>query len=189
MIEKTNSILRLDKIQHIAQLSSGKAKLLMETCVWSLCFCKHSNGVKLSLDYEDRNILYNIEWSDDEVDHEAVNRSYNQDDAIEHGAEAIAILISIDQTSFNSVERSITSTGIDYWLGYKNKNPDHPFQRATRLEISGILKESKTNTVNRRIKGKIDQTKPSHYTGLPVLVVVVEFSQPHARMVSQNVNS
>lgn len=182
MQDAKTSTVHLGLIKEYAQLSSGKARMLMETCIWSLWHCNHENGVNLTLDYEDNHFLYNIVWSDNEIDQDAIMRSYNQNDATEYGAEAIAILMSLDRTEYNSVNRAITSTGIDYWLGYRNKNPNNPFEKSARLEISGIITETSSNSVDRRLREKLQQTSPTHDTGLPVFVVIVEFSNPKAKM-------
>jgi hypothetical protein len=124
---------------------------------------------------------YLVTWRDDEIDEDAIVRSYNKDDATEAGAEAIAFLVSIDRTPFTAVERAITTTGIDYWLGYK-ENPNNPFERAGRLEVSGILVENPTNKVSTRVTKKLKQTEPTDHT-FPVHIIVVEFSEPYATMV------
>jgi hypothetical protein len=173
--------LYLDRIQAFAQISEGKAKKLMETCVWCLSASKHSNGVSMQLNDQISTFSYLVTWPTN-LDMEAINRSINQDDATEEGAEAVALLVAIERTDFTAVERASTTTGIDYWLGYKDNPPNNPFQRGGRLEISGILKETEQNTVQARIKGKLQQTSPTART-FAVYVIVVEFSKPYATMV------
>ena len=90
-------------------------------------------------------------------------------------------------THFTVIERAVTSTGIDYWLGFKNVNRNHIFHKAARLEISGILAENERNTVTNRIHLKQKQTQPTDHT-LPVYIIVVEFSKPWIKMVLKNVN-
>lgn len=172
--------LQLNKIQEVAQVSTGKAKQLMDTCVWCLLNRKHANGLTMRV-VDGADYSYLVTWPDEEIDDEAINRSYNKDDALEDGAEAIAFLVSIDRTAFNAVERAITTTGIDYWLGYKD-NPNNPFERAGRLEVSGILAENEGNTVKNRLKIKLKQTAPTDHT-FSVYVIVVEFGEPYATMV------
>lgn len=172
--------LYLDKIQDVARVSEGKAKKLMEACVWCMLSSRHSNGVSLEvIDYTEA-FCYLVSWPE-ELDLEAINRSFNRDDATEEGAEAIALLIALDRTEFTAVERASTATGIDYWLGYKDKL-NNPFERAARLEISGIHKETANNTVQMRINAKLSQTLPTDHT-FSVYVIVVEFSKPYATIV------
>src|SRR5262245_42519432 len=99
----------------------------METCVWCLVASEHANGVSLKVINEPANDSYLVRWPT-ELDIEAIKRSLNQDDAIEEGAEAIALLLAVDRTEFTAVERASTSTGIDYWLGYKDE-VNNPFKR------------------------------------------------------------
>jgi hypothetical protein len=174
------SKLDLDKIQDVARVSEGKAGKLMEACVWCMVSSEHSNGVILAVVDATETFSYRVSWPK-HLDLEAINRSLNQDDATEEGAEAIALLVAMDRTDFDAVERAATTTGIDYWLGYK-ENVNNPFARAGRLEISGILKETANNTVKMRIQRKLSQTLPTDHM-FSVYVVVVEFGKPYVTMV------
>ncbi len=104
MVTAVSGTLCLDKIQEVVQVSKGKATQLMETCVWCLLHCSHTNGVMLQVMDESAPWLYSITWPDEEIDVEAINRSYNKDDAIEAGAEAVAFLVSVERTAYTAVE-------------------------------------------------------------------------------------
>jgi len=173
--------LSLNHIQEVAQVSVGKAKQLMESCIWCLTASSHGNGVSMEVIEESRSDSYILTWPDAEIDLAATQRSFNQDDATEAGAEAIALLLAIDRTEYTAVQRAVTTTGIDYWLGYRD-NSENPFKQAGRLEVSGIFKENETNTVTSRLKRKLKQTLPTDHT-FPVYVIIVEFGQPYATMV------
>jgi len=160
----------------------------MEACVWCLLNQNHANGVKLKVVGNDKeNLFYEIYWPEN-IETETIFRSYNQDDATQFGAEAIAFLLVREYTKFTVIERAVTSTGIDYWLSFKNVNKNHLFHRAARLEISGILAENPGNTVTSRINLKLKQTQPTDHT-FPVYIIVVDFSKPWAKMVLKNVDS
>ena len=180
----SGATLYLNKIQEVAQVSAGKARQLWEACVWCLTASGHTNGVTMKVHEEDRSDPCIISWPDDEIDLEAVQRSFNQNDATEDGAEAVALLLLIARTEYTAVHRAGETTGIDYWLGYK-ENIDNPFKQAGRIEISGIFKENEKNTVAARIKEKLKQTRPTAHT-FPVYVVVVEFGQPYATIVKND---
>lgn len=167
MEEGISGTLNLDRIRDLTQVSIGKAKQLMETCVWAFINCNHTNGVIITVIEDKDNASYAVSWSEEELDTEAVLRSYNKDDATQFGAEAMALLISVERTPYDAVERSTTKTGIDYWLGFKNRHPNEPFHRASRLEISGIMIETPKNKVIARVKDKLSQTTPTDHT-LPV---------------------
>lgn len=96
----------------------------------------------------------------------------------EQGAYGIAILLLLRLTDYTVIERSSKGSGVDYWLGEKN---DPLFQRSARLEVSGILRGS-DSVINYREKLKINQTTPSDTGGLPVYIVIVEYSSPQARV-------
>jgi hypothetical protein len=100
-----------------------------------------------------------------------------------------ALLLIRERTDYTAIHRSIQSTGIDYWLGYKANADNQIFSRKdARLEVSGILKQSPTNRPSYRAKAKNNQTKQSDETFIfPVYVIVVEFSRPMADMECRNV--
>ena len=126
---------------------------------------------------------YKIYWPEADIDIEAINRAYNKDDGPEQGAEAIAFLLIKERTDYTAIRRSITATGIDYWLGYKIDSQHQLFSRASaRLEVSAILRQTATNNPKYRVQTKLEQTKQSDYTSFPAYVVVVEFSQPLSKV-------
>ena len=170
----------------IPSLTNDKASMLKECCVWCLRNCQHPIGVVLqSISYKG-STSYRILWNEENIDVSHILVAYNSDDAVEFGAEAIALLLVREQTLFTAIRRAVRSTGIDYWLGYKSDDPNIIFSKGdARLEISGILEERGTNTVKNRIKKKLLQTVPTDHT-FPVYISVVEFTQPKAEMVFKN---
>jgi hypothetical protein len=172
----------------IPAITSRQAGVHMEACVWCLLECGHSIGVSLQVDDLGNPDNYSIVWPEQEIDVEALDRAYNQDDAPEHGAEAIALLLVREKTNYTAIRRSITSTGIDYWLGYQQTVNNQIFNESNaRLEVSGILRQSPTNQVKYRVKSKRNQTRRSDNFCFPAFVVVVEFSQPIANLSHRNV--
>jgi hypothetical protein len=99
--------------------------------------------------------------------------------ATENGAYGIAILVIRDLTGFTVVEQSRKGTGFDYWLGYE----EGPMFKA-RLEVSGI-RAGDESTISARVQQKVRQTKRSDSLSLPGYIVVIEFSQPRACVVSR----
>jgi len=143
----------------------------------SICFESqgHNGSVLMSIqgDYNDKLI---ITW---DTINDRIRRTYNDfQEAVEWGATAVSFLLVKKYTKNTVIERSFKSTGFDYWLG---SNDDILFQRKSRLEISGILKETSTNSVKTRIKIKLSQIDRSNMN-LPGLVIVVEFSKPLSEM-------
>lgn len=171
--------LKLDEIRPLTRISEGRAKQLKEACVWALDHCSHPNGVPLRIENSGASEHRNITWLDEDIDIPSIRLSYNQDDATEYGAEAVALLLSVKEFGCDAVERSMTKTGIDYWLGTVGEDENKPFNRTRRLEISGIMRESSSNKVSSRLTDKIKQTYPTDFHS-PVYVVIVEFSNPYA---------
>ncbi|MEM9884983.1 MAG: hypothetical protein AAF849_03760 [Bacteroidota bacterium] len=143
----------------------------------------YESGVKLEVKGEIEGI-FEIIWSD-AVDKSIIDSWNDAKEATEFGATALAILLLLEQTDFKEFIRAYQGTGIDYWLskGEYEAQGLPTENRAGRLEISGILKEAKGNTLNRRIARKKKQSKKTDSTDLPVYIVVVEFSCPKAKVI------
>jgi len=101
-------------------------------------------------------------------------------EATEHGACGIAILLAHECTGQEVVQRSKKGTGFDYWLGGSEQLEDQlPFSsNQTRLEVSGILSGTAAQ-VSTRVKAKKKQMDPSDDLGRG-MVAVVEFGTPRA---------
>ena len=72
---------------------------------------------------------------------------------------------------------------LDYWLGTGEYDENLlPFeQRKAKLEVSGIWKESESNTINARIRLKRKQLTQFNFENLPGVIIVVEFGAPQAK--------
>lgn len=169
------SSLVLEKINNISigipNLSENILKTYAEASSFCLDLQGHKSGISMFIlgDFEKE---FALEW--DFVD-DKIKRTYNDvQEAIEWGATAISFLIIKNFTPFTVIERSRKKTGFDYWLGYEG---DSLFQNKAKLEVSGILKESDTNTVKNRVRTKIEQIRKTNNT-IPGFVIVVEFSKP-----------
>lgn len=88
------------------------------------------------------------------------------------GAAAIAICIVEELTEYQAVHRSAIGTGHDYWLSDK---ADDDLSFSARLECSGTLQGGERER-KRRVREKLKQTEQSDATGIPAIVVVVDFS-------------
>lgn len=54
---------------------------------------------------------------------------------------------------------------------------------ALHLSVSGIGKETPTNTLKQRVKDKLKQVQSSENQTFPSYVIVVEFGQPKAKII------
>lgn len=96
----------------------------------------------------------------------------------EKGAEALSFFLAMKYTEYEILEEAIIGTGVDYWLAYGENHKDYDplnFFNA-RLEISGILRETKSNSFDKRITKKKKQTNASDSSGIPAYVSIIEFS-------------
>jgi hypothetical protein len=189
MAANQNAAFTLEDIRSVADISSGKAAYLKEACIWCMDYCGYTSGTQIKAVHKNGDNLHAVIWTETEDNFLKIRESLNFDDAIEFGAEAIAFFITTTYTEYEKVLRSSTTTGIDYWLGHKSPDLGLPFQQAARLEISGIMEEKGTNTLDRRVNSKFKQTKQSDSTSLPVYVVVVVFNRLVAKMAVNHVNN
>jgi hypothetical protein len=83
---------------------------------------------------------------------EQIQRCWNDEEyTTEQAAYGIAFLLIRHLTPLTVIERSRRGSGFDYWLGLAQTNL--PFQRMTRLEVSGI-RQGNRRLVNARVKLK-----------------------------------
>jgi hypothetical protein len=110
-----------------------------------------------------------------------MQRNHGQDlpYTCEQAAYGIAFLLILELTDYTIIRKSVKTTGVDWYLGFKN-DPNNLFQDAGRLEVSGLLYESANNTLRSRAKIKLKQTSPTDSKDLPVYVIISEFGKPEA---------
>lgn len=170
------------RIMLLADLSVGWPKLsaamgqVMAECA-SVCLNNQGHGDEVSLFV---NGAYKVTYSVQRLAVTGQLQSTHGDlqDATEWGACGFAILMMRDLTPYTVVERAWKGGGFDYWLGDKD---DPLFQKRARLEVSGIL-TGDASAIRTRIKQKLSQSDASDNTNTPAYAVVVEFSQPTARI-------
>lgn len=159
----------------IMGLTQEFGRFLLQACTVCLDNQSHSSGVELNLAASNGIQSLNLNWST--VVNDQVKRNWSDlQEATEYAATGIAIKLAETYSDSNCIERSSKGTGFDYWLGYEDDIG--LFQRKERLEISGILKENASNSLEKRVKIKTEQTKASSKTGLNAHVCVVEFGNP-----------
>jgi len=153
----------------------------LESCVVCLERQSHQSGVRLKLsgDVEAEVVLL---WT--LMVTQQMERTWsNQKEATESGAICIAALLIEKFTEYTILEKAREGTGIDFWLGRKNRviTDCDLFHRDARLEISGIF-EGNSTEIASRFKMKLLQTNQSDDSECPVFVCVVEFGHPQARL-------
>jgi len=168
---------------NIPIITNEAAGFFKENCM--VCFHNqgYTSGVELKTVYKESNTTFAVCWSGN-VTKQMLRNYSDLSQAAEHAACAIAFLLIRELTDYVTIEQAAKGKGIDYFLVPKNQNmeDDLIFNHTAGLEVSGILKESPDNTVDARINGKIKRLKRLK-PGLPVVIVVVEFSKPWSKMV------
>lgn len=112
---------------------------------------------------------------------DAVRRTFrNRKPAVEQGAIAVVAALVHGLTSETLLQQSIEGTGIDYWLVDRD-DPGPFFQTTSSIEISGILRESSSNSVEHRLRQKRERLS-KYPDQRPAKIAVVEFSAPRTVM-------
>ena len=108
----------------------------------------------------------------------------NHADVARFAAEGVALLMIEALTDYTVVEQSHIGSGVDFGLGEKSalaRAESEDFVEVTaRLEVSGIIRETASNSIRRRVEEKIEQTKQSDHEGTSAIIIVVEFGRPEA---------
>lgn len=169
---------KLDVFQEIpiSGLTSKFINNIAEAAIVCLDNQKHKPECALKI-YGDLTGIIIFSWSFNAMTNEIKDTWNDLQEATEDGATYIAIVIISYLTPLKVIKRSVKGTGFDYWLGEK-EDQNYPFQEKARLEISGILQENATNSVEKRVKIKLNQVKQSDSLKLPAYIVVVGFGKP-----------
>ena len=105
------------------------------------------------------------------------------EEAAEFGAIAVAIVLTLKLTGIPGVRRSAKGPGFDFRMGAKGDERGI-FQDTARLEVSGILKGSKSK-VEARLTKKLAQLERSDATQLAGYAAIIEFGSPEACIVKK----
>lgn len=165
--------------QYAATFSRSHCDTMSEKCITALENNNHATGVKLSvsanLDSQE-NFEVALLWS--KVFSKA---SYQEIVTVnDEAAEVIAIYLISRLTEFDVVREAKFGGGFDFWLSYKDGHEKFDELQFThgRLEVSALDKESPSNTVKNRVKGKKKQIDIEAYNHLPAFVCISEFRSP-----------
>jgi hypothetical protein len=164
--------------QGVIDIIPSVCSMMADCAIYSFHAQNHVSGVLLEVEVaieegKKETKAYIVTWKSDPS---LMKKSMNdQKRTTDHGAMGIAILLTLDLTSYTEFETSDVGTGFDFWL----TTPDE-VTIGSRLEISGISKSSKTNNVNYRSTQKKKQVRKSDYLGQTAYICIIEFSTPKA---------
>jgi hypothetical protein len=171
-------IFTLEELKDTIMLFSvNQCNFLTENCIVALEECNHKCGCKMEIIGDKKSEVF-IFWSS------KFNKAgyIETKKIVEHGATAISFFLARSFTDYTLIEEAVIGTGFDYWLGYNSNhlkyNPKNFL--SARLEISGILIESSSNSIKERIRIKKNQTAVTDPLKLPAYISIVEFSKPKA---------
>ena len=149
---------------------------LYENCVVALHNSKHASPVTIQVEGLRTDPLSLI-WEDCFTDQ--LSRTYADGQSVtERAAVAVSVMLALYTTGYTVVERSRKGTGFDYFLG---DNQDPLFTPKARLEISGIMCETDSNTLTSRYRQKAVQMSKSDDCQLPAYISIVDFSTPKVK--------
>lgn len=158
-------------------LSQHFTGMLVECCAICLNAEGHTQSVKLHPYLHTKNEITSalkLSWDTNITD--KILASYRDENrTTDHAAMCLALLIASQLTDFKYIETSKMGDGVDFWLSKTDK-----FDFFARVEVSGIRKAKKENSVKKRLTIKLTQTNQSDNTNIPVYVCIVEFSKPEA---------
>ncbi len=179
-----NHQLHLEHVTTLNVLAPGYATAMLEAAIVCMADQNHQSGVNLPVTINDQGDKNNIRVNWSLEISENIYKSYQEPSrTTDYGTMCIAVLLStILVKNCSAVEPTIGNNGFDFYLC--DEEDEYNFYLA-RLEVSGIRKESKTNTVEKRVAIKKQQTKRSDNSGLPAYICVTEFGTPKASYVKK----
>lgn len=141
---------------------------------------QHRPGVIMPVDGTAQD-EFEVRWQSVE---EAARSSWaDLQEATEHGAYGVALLLVERLLGLTVVERSFKHTGFDYWLA-PLASGGFLFQNRTKLEVSGIAEGE--STIAERIRRKQAQVAKFDPNGtVPAYVAVIDFRHPAASLVKR----
>lgn len=165
--------LNLDKLKNgVPGVTEAFGAFLVEAAM----FCLEENGhqgkaiLKITGEFEEH---FKLVWSD-KLTEEVKSSWVDKNEATEYAATAMAMLIIPVVTEFNYFRR--TRGGTDYIMSKAKNEKDKSY-----LEISGIWKQSKTNSLKMRVAIKKKQVEKT-IIDAEAFVVVTEFGEPETKI-------
>jgi hypothetical protein len=144
-----------------------------------ICFFKngHTSGVSMEVNSLNHKSTFSFSWAG-EVSDQLQKSLQDENKASDFAACAIALLLIRETSSYTAVEQSVTGTTIDYYLTEQGRFDDLIFNKSARLEVSGILTASPSNSIRNRINEKKRRLKPEN--GYMDIIAIVEFGKPQS---------
>jgi hypothetical protein len=139
----------------------------------------HTSGMTLQVQLdpeESTSVDYVVQWEGG-LSLQMLHSMNDEERAVDFGAMCIALLLVMHRTEYQYFIFSKKGTGIDFLL-FRATPKDAKQKPDALLEVSGIGKPSRTNTITIRYKSKKEQVKQSDHLNVPVYIVITEFNHP-----------
>lgn len=150
-------------------------QFLWEAAVVCLEGNGHRPGARLNV-FGEHETAFELEWSALE-DENALRFWSDNNESVEYGATAIAVLVIMELTSFSNFQKLPQNESADYLILSKKNIREKAY-----LEISGIWVESPQNSINMRVNKKLKRLLKNNQRGIENFVVVTEFGTPKSKI-------
>jgi hypothetical protein len=166
--------------ENLDYLVASMSSYMCDCLVVCLSEENHNTGLILKVETEDKKYSFRIEWTTQITPH-LIGATRDEERTTEWAAMGIAVLLARELTEYPYIFTSRKGLGVDFAL---SKDAIEMTEDA-HLEISGIRKESPTNTLKRRLVIKKSQTKPSDALNKPIFISITEFNEPKSLFITK----
>jgi hypothetical protein len=167
-----NHSILLEKLNEgIEGVSTGFGGIMYEALLVCLNSQNHNSGIALPITTNSEISTFTIDWAG-QIDENIIRSHKDKNRTTDYGAMGLSVLLALKLTDYTGYTTSQKGDGVDFWL----ETEDEMF--AARLEISGIMEETKSNSVEKRLKIKLKQTNQSDKSFTPAFVSIIEFKKP-----------
>lgn len=164
----------------ISGVSKAVGDFLAEAAHICLEMNGHQSGISVNVSgHYNENVR--LIWNK-KLDKDSVSSWRDIKEATEYGATAISLLLITHFGKYKFVERLPQLSIGDFFLKRATLNSNNCMDEAF-LEISGIFKATSNNTISIRITQKRKQLNRKYIGDYTVLISIIEFSTPKAKIV------
>lgn len=174
--------LDLDELKNgLPGISKNIGAYLVEAAIICLEKNGHQSGVEIIVSGI-KNENFELIWSD-KIDSNIINSWKDLKEATEYGATAIAALAIRAISGLLITGRIPQSEQSDYILQKLENHNKGLIEPDALLEVTGILKEKKGNTLKMRIQKKKKHIEAGANRKYPTFVIVIEFGTPKSKII------
>ena len=166
--------------ENIDFIGASMSAYMCDCLVVCLAEENHHSGLILKVETEDKKYNFRLEWTTKITPH-LIGATRDEERTTEWAAMGLALLLVRELTEYPYIFTSRKGLGTDFAL---SKDAIEMTEDAY-IEISGIRKESPTNTLKRRLVIKKRQTEPSDASNKPIFISITEFSEPKSLFVKK----